>query len=101
MPDCWEYPWFAAWDLAFHTLAMASVDIDLAKAQLKLMVKEWYQHPSGQIPAYEWEFSDLNPPVHAWAAYQIYKIERKQRGKGIGTSSSGSSTSCSSTSPGG
>jgi hypothetical protein len=81
MPDAWEYPWFAAWDLAFHTLAMASVDIDQAKAQLKLMVKEWYQHPSGQIPAYEWEFSDLNPPVHAWAAYQIYKIERKQKGK--------------------
>jgi len=81
MPDAWEYPWFAAWDLAFHTLAMASVDIDQAKAQLKLMVKEWYQHPNGQIPAYEWEFSDLNPPVHAWAAYQIYKIERKQKGK--------------------
>ena len=81
MPDSWEYPWFAAWDLAFHALAMASVDIDQAKAQLKLMVKEWYQHPSGQIPAYEWEFSDLNPPVHAWAAYQIYKIERKQKGK--------------------
>jgi hypothetical protein len=82
MPDKWEYPWFAAWDLAFHALAMASVDIDQAKAQLKLMVKEWYQHPSGQIPAYEWEFSDLNPPVHAWAAFQIYKIERKQKGRG-------------------
>ena len=82
MPDAWEYPWFAAWDLAFHTVAMASVDIDLAKAQLKLMVKEWYQHPNGQIPAYEWEFSDLNPPVHAWATYQIYKIERRQRGVG-------------------
>jgi hypothetical protein len=81
MPDKWEYPWFAAWDLAFHALAMASIDIDQAKAQLKLMVKEWYQHPNGQIPAYEWEFSDLNPPVHAWAAYQIYKIERKQKGK--------------------
>lgn len=82
MPDKWEYPWFAAWDLAFHALALSSVDIDQAKAQLKLMVKEWYQHPNGQIPAYEWEFSDLNPPVHAWAAYQIYKIERKQRGIG-------------------
>ena len=82
MPDTWEYPWFAAWDLAFHALAMASVDIDQAKAQLKLVVKEWYQHPNGQIPAYEWEFSDLNPPVHAWAAYQIYRIERKQKGKG-------------------
>ena len=82
MPDAWEYPWFAAWDLAFHAVAMASLDIDLAKAQLKLMVKEWYQHPNGQIPAYEWEFGDLNPPVHAWATYQIYKIERRQRGKG-------------------
>lgn len=82
MPDKWEYPWFAAWDLAFHCLAMASVDIDQAKSQLKLMVKEWYQHPNGQIPAYEWEFSDLNPPVHAWAAYQIYKFERRQTGRG-------------------
>lgn len=82
MPDTWEYPWFAAWDLAFHALAMASVDIDLAKAQVKLMVKEWYQHPNGAIPAYEWEFSDLNPPVLAWAAYQLFKIERRQRGKG-------------------
>ncbi len=82
MPDKWEYPWFAAWDLAFHALAMASVDIDQAKAQLKFMVKEWYQHPSGQIPAYEWELSDLNPPVQAWATYQIYKIERRQRGEG-------------------
>jgi hypothetical protein len=82
MPDKWEYPWFAAWDLAFHSLALASIDIDQAKTQLKLMVKEWYQHPSGQIPAYEWEFSDLNPPVHAWATYQVYKIERRQRGVG-------------------
>jgi hypothetical protein len=82
MPDKWEYPWFAAWDLAFHSLAFASVDIDQAKAQLKYMVKEWYQHPNGQVPAYEWEFSDLNPPVQAWATYQIYKIERRQRGRG-------------------
>lgn len=82
MPDKWEYPWFAAWDLAFHALALASIDIDQAKNQLKLMVKEWYQHPNGQIPAYEWEFSDLNPPVHAWATYQVYKIERRQRGAG-------------------
>jgi hypothetical protein len=82
MPDAWEYPWFAAWDLAFHAVAMSAIDIDLAKSQLKLMVKEWYQHPNGQLPAYEWEFNDLNPPVHAWAAYQIYKIERKQRGEG-------------------
>ncbi|MFO0590794.1 MAG: glucosidase [Polyangiaceae bacterium] len=82
MPDKWEYPWFAAWDLAFHSLALASVDIDQAKAQLKFMVKEWYQHPNGQIPAYEWELSDLNPPVQAWATYQIFKIERRQRGEG-------------------
>jgi len=82
MPDKWEYPWFAAWDLSFHALAIAPVDIDLAKNQLKLLVKEWYQHPNGQIPAYEWEFGDLNPPVLAWAAHQLYKIERKQRGRG-------------------
>ena len=82
MPDKWEYPWFAAWDLAFHALALSAVDIELAKSQLKLLVKEWYQHPNGQLPAYEWELSDLNPPVHAWATYQLYKIERKQRGVG-------------------
>jgi hypothetical protein len=82
MPDGWEYPWFAAWDLAFHMVAVTAVDVDLAKQQLKLMVKEWYQHPSGQTPAYEWELSDLNPPVLAWAAYQIFKIERRQRGRG-------------------
>lgn len=82
MPDGWEYPWFAAWDLAFHMVAATAVDVDLAKQQLKLMVKEWYQHPSGQTPAYEWELSDLNPPVLAWAAYQIFKIERRQRGTG-------------------
>jgi len=82
MPDTWEYPWFATWDLAFHALALSAIDIELAKAQLKLLVKEWYQHPSGQLPAYEWDFSDLNPPVHAWATYQLYKIERRQRGVG-------------------
>ncbi len=82
MPDGWEYPWFAAWDLAFHMVAATAVDVELAKQQLKLMCKEWYQHPSGQTPAYEWELSDLNPPVLAWAAYQIYKVERKQRGRG-------------------
>lgn len=82
MPDCWEYPWFAAWDLAFHAVALAAVDVDLAKAQLKMMVKEWYQHPNGQTPAYEWEFSDLNPPVLAWATYQVFKVERRQRGRG-------------------
>lgn len=82
MPDAWEYPWFAAWDLAFHCVALAHVDPDLAKAQLKLLVKEWYQHPNGQIPAYEWAFSDLNPPVHAWATYQVFKTERKLKGAG-------------------
>ncbi|MBI5498064.1 MAG: glucosidase [Deltaproteobacteria bacterium] len=81
MPDKWEYPWFAAWDLAFHCVALAHIDVELAKAQLKLMVKEWYQHPSGQIPAYEWNFSDLNPPVHAWAAFQVYKFEARATGK--------------------
>jgi hypothetical protein len=81
MPDKWEYPWFAAWDLAFHCVALAHVDVELAKAQLKLMVKEWYQHPNGQIPAYEWNFSDLNPPVHAWATFQIYKHEARTTGK--------------------
>ena len=68
MPDGWEYPWFAAWDLAFHMLPMALVDPDFAKDQLLLLTREWYQHPNGQLPAYEWTFSDVNPPVHAWAA---------------------------------
>ena len=81
MPDKWEYPWFAAWDLAFHCVALANVDLELAKSQLKLMVKEWYQHPNGQIPAYEWEFSDLNPPVHAWATFQVYKMEARRTGR--------------------
>lgn len=80
MPDKWEYPWFAAWDLAFHAVAIAEIDPEQAKHQLKLMVKDWYQHPSGQIPAYEWEFGDLNPPVHAWATYEVFKIDRRKRG---------------------
>ena len=67
MPDTWEYPWYASWDLAFHTVALAMVDIDFAKSQLELMLRELYLHPSGQLPAYEWNFSDVNPPVHAWA----------------------------------
>ena len=67
MPDKWEYPWFAAWDLAFHTLALATVDIDFAKQQLDLLLRQTYLHPTGQIPAYEWNFSDVNPPVQAWA----------------------------------
>jgi hypothetical protein len=82
MPDKWEYPWFAAWDLAFHTVPLAIVDSDFAKEQLTLMVREWYQHPNGQLPAYEWAFGDVNPPVHAWAAWRVYKIEQKRCGKG-------------------
>jgi hypothetical protein len=68
MPDKWEYPWFAAWDLAFHTIALSTVDVEFAKEQLDLMLEEYFLHPTGQIPAYEWNFSDVNPPVHAWAS---------------------------------
>ena len=82
MPDKWEYPWYAAWDLAFHTVALALVDSDFAKEQLILLLREWYMHPNGQIPAYEWAFGDVNPPVHAWAAWRVYKIEKRIRGKG-------------------
>jgi hypothetical protein len=82
MPDKWEYPWYAAWDLAFHCLTLSLIDSDFAKEQLILMLREWYMHPNGQIPAYEWAFGDVNPPVHAWAAFRVYKIERKRRGVG-------------------
>ena len=82
MPDKWEYPWYAAWDLAFHTIPLALVDPDFAKAQLILFLREWYMHPNGQIPAYEWALGDVNPPVHAWAALRVYRIERRLRGKG-------------------
>ena len=82
MPDKWEYPWYAAWDLAFHCVALALVDPDFAKEQLVLMTREWYMHPNGQLPAYEWAFGDVNPPVHAWAAWRVYKVEKKRRGKG-------------------
>lgn len=82
MPDCWEYPWFAAWDTAFHTIPFALIDPEFAKHQLLLLCREWYMHPSGQLPAYEWAFGDVNPPVHAWAALRVYKIERKKQGKG-------------------
>lgn len=81
MPDKWEYPWFAAWDLAFHMIPFAQIDPDFAKHQLITLCREWYMHPSGQLPAYEWAFSDVNPPVHAWAALRVYKIERKAMGK--------------------
>lgn len=81
MPDKWEYPWFAAWDLAFHTVSLAMIDPEFAKQQLMLLTREWYMYPNGQIPAYEWAFSDVNPPVHAWAAYRVYNIERKRYGR--------------------
>jgi hypothetical protein len=82
MPDKWEYPWYAAWDLAFHCIPLALIDPDFAKEQLVLLTREWYMHPNGQLPAYEWAFSDVNPPVHAWAAWRVYKIEKRLRGKG-------------------
>jgi hypothetical protein len=82
MPDKWEYPWFAAWDLAFHTIALSTVDVDLAKEQLDLMLQEFFLHPTGQIPAYEWNFSDVNPPVHAWATIFLYRTEQALRGEG-------------------
>jgi hypothetical protein len=75
MPDKWEYPWYAAWDLAFHTVALAHVDPELAKSQLVLLCREWFMHPNGQLPAYEWEFSDVNPPVHAWAALRVFELD--------------------------
>ena len=81
MPDKWEYPWFAAWDLAFHTLALSTVDIDFAKEQLQLLLEQAYLHPTGQVPAYEWNFSDVNPPVQAWAAIFLYRMEQALHGK--------------------
>ena len=81
MPDKWEYPWYAAWDLAFHCIPLAIVDADFAKRQLDLMAREWYMHPNGSLPAYEWKLGDVNPPVHAWAAWRVYKIDAKQQGR--------------------
>ncbi|MDB5319307.1 MAG: hypothetical protein JWN40_938 [Phycisphaerales bacterium] len=81
MPDKWEYPWFAAWDLAFHVIPLAMIDVDSAKHQLELIISEKLQHPNGQIPAYEWEFSDVNPPVQAWAAFRVYNIEKHANGE--------------------
>jgi hypothetical protein len=80
MPDKWEYPWYAAWDLAFHCIPLAMIDPEFAKGQLVLLTREWYMHPNGQLPAYEWDFGDVNPPVHAWAAWRVFQIDRKQRG---------------------
>jgi len=82
MPDKWEYPWYAAWDLAFHCIPLAMVDPGFAKSQLILFLREWYMRPNGQLPAYEWKFSDVNPPVHAWACLQVYRIEKKNNGHG-------------------
>jgi glycogen debranching enzyme len=82
MPDKWEYPWYAAWDLAFHCVPLAMIDPDFAKKQLILFLREWYMHPNGQIPSYEWNFSEVNPPVHAWAALKVYDIDSLHTGKG-------------------
>ena len=82
MPDKWEYPWYAAWDLAFHMIPIALIDPDFAKEQLILLLREWYMHPNGQLPAYEWALGDVNPPVHAWAAWRVYKIDKKRNGRG-------------------
>jgi hypothetical protein len=82
MPDKWEYPWYAAWDLAFHCISLSLVDADFAKEQLVLMTREWYMHPNGQLPAYEWALGDVNPPVHAWAALRVFRIDKKRRGVG-------------------
>ena len=79
MPDKWEYPWYAAWDLAFHCIPLALVDAEFAKGQLVLLTREWYMHANGQLPAYEWSFSDVNPPVHAWATWRVFQMDRKQR----------------------
>ena len=101
MPDKWEFPWFAAWDWAFHLVTLGLVDLEDAKHQLILLGQSWYMHPNGQLPAYEWNFSDVNPPVQAWAALRLYEEERRRNGKGDRGFSSGSSPSCCSTSPGG
>ena len=81
MPDKWEYPWFATWDLAFHCVPFALIDSGFAKHQMRLLTKEWYIHPNGQLPAYEWDFSDVNPPVHAWSTFRVFKIDEKINGK--------------------
>ena len=81
MPDKWEYPWYAAWDLAFHAMAISTVDVDFAKQQLDLLLQEYFLHPTGQIPAYEWNFGDVNPPVHAWATIFLYRTEQALHGE--------------------
>jgi mannosylglycerate hydrolase MGH1-like protein/glycosyl hydrolase family 63 len=84
MPDKWEYPWYAAWDLAFHCIPLALIDAEFAKQQLVMLTREWYMHPNGQLPAYEWAFGDVNPPVHAWSAWRVFQIDRRQRGDEVG-----------------
>jgi hypothetical protein len=81
MPDKWEYPWYATWDLAFHCVPFSIIDAEFAKGQLLLLTKEWYMHPNGQLPAYEWNMSDVNPPVHAWSCFRVFKIDEKNNGK--------------------
>ena len=80
MPDTWEFPWYTSWDLAFHCVTLAAVDPEFAKSQLVTLTREWYMHPNGQLPAYEWAFGDVNPPVHARAAWQVYQIDRQLTG---------------------
>ena len=82
MPEKWEYPWFASWDLAFHMLPMAALDPEFAKHQLLLLLREWYLHPNGQMPAYEFGFGDVNPPVHAWAVWHVYRMGASDDGTG-------------------
>ena len=102
MPDKWEFPWFAAWDWAFHLVTLGQLDLEDAKRQLILLCQSWYMHPNGQLPAYEWNFSDVNPPVQAWAALRLYECEQRRTGKGDRqVPRDGSSPSCCSTSPGG
>ena len=101
MPDKWEYPWYAAWDLAFHAVSLALVDPEFAKRQLNLMTREWYMHPNGQLPAYEWAFGDVNPPVHAWAAWRVYQLDAGRIAGPTGLSWRVSFTSFYSISPGG
>ena len=79
MPDKWEFPWFASWDTAFQSVAIAAIDPDFAKEQLTLLTHEWFMHPNGQIPSHEWDFEDVNPPIFAWAALRVYEIEGKER----------------------
>ena len=88
MPDKWEYPWYAAWDLAFHMIPLGMVDTDFAKQQLDLMLRNDYLHPNGQLPAYEWNFGDVNPPVHAWATMQLYLFDKERRAATATSSSS-------------